>query len=919
MNILFVMLHPGYVRNYESLIRYLVNKGHHVHVGLNTVSKQSDDRQLEGLKNELGKDSFSFDKCPKPYGPYMRFARSVRVMQDIIRYFDPRYDTAPRLKERILSNERKRSWIIGALIKHMPKPRSNTDVLRWIRFLAHVENATPTSSRVTEYIRRNAPDVLLVTPIVNYGSDQVDFVKSAKLLNIPVGVCVASWDNLTNKGLIRVDADRIYVWNFAQRDEAIEMHGIAPDRIIVTGAQCYDKWFTQKPTTTREEFCNRVGLSSNQRILLYLCSSPFIGSHKEPAFVREWITAIRNSKDIQLAKVAILVRPHPQNATHWKDVDLSDLGDVAIFPREGANPVSASARAEFFDSMYYCSAVVGINTSAMIEAAIVNKPIFTIVSKEFRDTQEGTLHFYHLRNYELLHESSSIDEQLVQLQQLLDGANQDFAEKNRKFLAQFVRPLGMDCEATRVLGEEVLALRGTKALSRGVAQFWLELLLFILLVWPSSMLANTAVYLKKKTEKRKPVSDVMKRRRRAKKRGFLVRDLVGRTSISLIKRSRKISTKVLRKMAISTKWEIAKVRLATIPAVRQYFEKRPSKKVKAADLESQLYRELRAIASSKKMIVVGPWLSEVGFEVLYWTPFLTWFAEKFRIPRNRFVIISRGGAGIWCQNFADRFIDILDFMSPEEFREKNLLRWNSVGGQKQMLVGDLDREILDAVVSRLGLKEFELLHPRIMYQLFRPVWKGVYGGKYLRRYTRYQFDTIPLPPLEGLPREYIAVKFYFRPSLPDTVENRQFINSLLFSLAEHNEVVLLNNGFTIDDHNEFNSEVIERIHVIDRFVRPEDNLAIQTRVIANAKLFVGTYGGMSYLAPLVRTPSVTFYSNTEHFLETHLATARQVIKDSGIPFLVLDVKDKNLLNGLFGFGAMSLYSQHNKAAVRKVS
>ena len=70
--------------------------------------------------------------------------------------------------------------------------------------------------------------MLLVTPLVDIGSDQVDYVKAAQRLGIRSALPVLSWDNLTNKGLIRVQPDRVYVWNEAQKAEAVAMHDADP-------------------------------------------------------------------------------------------------------------------------------------------------------------------------------------------------------------------------------------------------------------------------------------------------------------------------------------------------------------------------------------------------------------------------------------------------------------------------------------------------------------------------------------------------------------------------------------------------------------------------------------------------------------------------------------------------------------------
>jgi hypothetical protein len=82
----------------------------------------------------------------------------------------------------------------------------------------------------------------------------------------------------------------------------------------------------------------------------------------------------------------------------------------------GSNPIDRTSRADYFDSMYHAAAVVGLNTSALVEAAIVDRPVFTLLLPEFRDNQEGTFHFHHLLTVGdgFLHVSRSIEEHATQ-------------------------------------------------------------------------------------------------------------------------------------------------------------------------------------------------------------------------------------------------------------------------------------------------------------------------------------------------------------------------------------------------------------------------------------------------------------------------------------------------------------------------
>ena len=101
-------------------------------------------------------------------------------------------------------------------------------------------------------------------------------------------------------------------------------------------------------------------------------------------FVRRWIEAVRHAPDPELRRAAILIRPHPQNAAQWADFDPSVFEAVGIWPRAGANPVDSDARADYYDSMFHSVAMVGINTSALIESGIVGRPVFTVLASRVR-------------------------------------------------------------------------------------------------------------------------------------------------------------------------------------------------------------------------------------------------------------------------------------------------------------------------------------------------------------------------------------------------------------------------------------------------------------------------------------------------------------------------------------------------------
>ena len=183
-----------------------------------------------------------------------------------------------------------------------------------------------------------------------------------------------SWDNLTNRGLIRVEPDRMLVWNEIQKQEAIELHGVSPDRVVVTGAPRFDAFFAMRPSGARETFCRELGLDSGSPYVLYLCSSEFVAP-REVEFVHRWIGCLRASSNPVVRSCGVLVRPHPAHVKQWKDVKLSGVTNVALWH----DKETMNADQGLYDSLHHSSAVVGLNTSAMIEAGILDKPVLSLV------------------------------------------------------------------------------------------------------------------------------------------------------------------------------------------------------------------------------------------------------------------------------------------------------------------------------------------------------------------------------------------------------------------------------------------------------------------------------------------------------------------------------------------------------------
>jgi hypothetical protein len=444
VKILFLGRHYTYFRNFESVLRGLAARGHAIHLAVERGESLGGLTMVEALASEF--PALTYGEAPgRVDDDWSWVLNRLRLGLDYLRYQQPAFDTAYTLRER------SRGRTPGAFV----------ELGRWIRrtggwsrrlssaVVRNVERAVPEDPRIREYLESQNPDIVLLTPLIDLGSSQIEYLRAARALRMPTGLCVWSWDHLSSKALIRDAPDRVFVWNPTQKQEAITLHGVPADRIAVTGAQCFDQWFDRQPSRDRGTFCRQVGLPSSPPFVLWVCSALFQGSPVEAQFVLKWIETLRNSAAARLRSVPILVRPHPSRLAEWQGIDLSPMNAVLW----GGNPIDAQSRADYFDSLYHSAAVVGINTSAFIEAGIVGRPVHTIIVPEMESNQTGTVHFNYLLNAGggLLEVAHSFDEHVTQLDASVAGS----AEAVKPFVREFVRPNGLNVAATPMFVESV--------------------------------------------------------------------------------------------------------------------------------------------------------------------------------------------------------------------------------------------------------------------------------------------------------------------------------------------------------------------------------------------------------------------------------------------------------------------------------
>jgi hypothetical protein len=448
MRILFAALHNGYYRNLDSAVEELARRGHEIHLGAEREDSAFGGQPIvDRLTATYANVTCGRIATVDPESLFL--PAKIRFALDYLRYLEPAYSHASGLPLR--ARERTPTGMLRL---------SNAPPLTWrpIRRLVNqaldaVDHAVPASADIENFLDQQRPDLIVITPLIGLvASSQIDLLRSALRRRIATAVMVWSWDHLSSKAIIRDVPDALLVWNDVQKREAMTMHRVPEARIVVTGAQCYDRWFGRLPARSRDAFVRDAGLPDDRPYVLWTCSALLPGSPPEPRIFMRWASHVRRSNDPRVRDLTILLRPHPSRTADWADGEWRSVGNVVMF---GGPPVDDQGRADYFDSLYHSSAVVGITTSAFLEAAIVGRPVMSFYADDLVPEHEASLHFQYLADAErgLLTMAGSLEQHEQQLANVLAGPPEDLLQRQRRFVRAFLRPRGMNVPATHVVAD----------------------------------------------------------------------------------------------------------------------------------------------------------------------------------------------------------------------------------------------------------------------------------------------------------------------------------------------------------------------------------------------------------------------------------------------------------------------------------
>jgi hypothetical protein len=153
----------------------------------------------------------------------------------------------------------------------------------------------------------------------------------------------------------------------------------------------------------------------------------------------------------------LLVRPHPLNYKIWQTgVPLPD--NARIYPDRGDLPDNPESIDIYCHSIYYSKAMVGLNTSAFLEASVLNRSCVALPTMEGCYDQARFGHFRHLANGNFIHKPKTHAEAASLLATMLETREDARTDARLAFVHNFLRPNGIEREAADVMLEAIVGV-----------------------------------------------------------------------------------------------------------------------------------------------------------------------------------------------------------------------------------------------------------------------------------------------------------------------------------------------------------------------------------------------------------------------------------------------------------------------------
>ena len=200
---------------------------------------------------------------PQHEGMWGAIAHGLRGVMDFVRYLHPRFAGAPALRARIKRKVLPAAYHwLDAIPPLSPARRAG----RRARADGGGTRDSGVAGRSSTSCARRHPTSLLVSPLIDAASEQVDWVKAARACGIRIGRLRRELGQPDQQGADAHRAGSGLVWNEAQKRKRSSTTTSRRTRSSATGAQLFDGGSCGGRRAIAAAFCARVGLPDTRPV-----------------------------------------------------------------------------------------------------------------------------------------------------------------------------------------------------------------------------------------------------------------------------------------------------------------------------------------------------------------------------------------------------------------------------------------------------------------------------------------------------------------------------------------------------------------------------------------------------------------------------------------------------------------------------
>lgn len=695
----------------------------------------------------------------------------------------------------------------------------------------------------------NKIEILFLSPFLDGDWEPIALNLICQRLGIRTVGYMASWDNFENKGLAQPSPDFFFCWSEHHKLILNRLHNIDLDKIYVVGSYIFNKWFS---ISKKYEPKNNA---KNKKIL-YLCSSPFITGQKELEIVAKLAESLGQLKENQFK---IEIRPHPQNFINFdvlrkyrSDNIKFEVNDFDIHRFD-----SVEERKAFSEKLRSYDCVIGVNTSLMLECCALGLPVISIDAQQMGVSIPDTGHVNFLKNF-MISEFTNYSS----IRNFFKNYNHErvafLADDKSNSLKSALLPF--DCDFKKNFENVINDLSKRPISSDKYEEFEVA----------------------KNYNFKITLANVKKGIRILKNDGLF--EFYSHAKLFFdnkkIEKAYTPNQSLFQTLVMKTDNDF-EFKILHIKNNRIKFTSEKSYTHYLDEFTKELCNEMKQYDK----IIIGPWFSELGFELLYLIPYLNYLTQIDEQLVN-LTIVSRGGEIPLYQSLNWDYINSLAHYSEDEWDSLLSENWKIVGGLKQSKFTHIDGEILNKVITENNLNNGRLVvvHPSIFFGIFSPFWRQDFHVKSI-------IPVLNFPKIASVEPENkrIFMKFYSRPSLADTVQTKLKIQTILKTLIDYQIDFCTRQAYK-DDHELIKVDC-SKFNNVKEFQANNfrENLRIQLELMVKCSTAMVTYGGLSYFPLFYGHRVIAFYDNKTQYSQKHLQLAQHLALYNNASFTMMDI------------------------------